>query len=196
MIGSTAPCSLAWAGASISRMATGRSRLILAAAFALAMLLTWGGARAQEPPEDGTRLEPGVNLVGWVGEATPVSQLFDEIPQLEVIWAGDAELRDWIVAGRGAPEWLGGLGRVPAGMGLRMQLGGGEPFLWQRSTEPTRGLVKLRTDWNLVAWSGADGTPIDDAVKKGSAGHCAASAAGTRRTSSGPSGPLPSAPPS
>ncbi len=50
-------------------------------------------------------------------------------------------------------------------MGLRMQLGGDESFLWQRSTEPTRGLVKLRTGWNLVAWSGADGTPIDDAVK-------------------------------
>ena len=165
MSGSTAPCSLAWAGASISRMATGRSRLILAAAFTLAVLLTWGGARAQEPLEDGTRLEPGVNLVGWVGEATPVSQLFDEIPQREVIWAWDTELRDWIVAGRGAPEWLGRLGRVTAGMGLRMQLGGGEPFLWQRSTEPTRGLVKLWTDWNLVAWSGADGTPIDDAVK-------------------------------
>ena len=146
-------------------MATGRSRFILAAAFALALLLTWGAAGAQEPPETGTRLEPGINLVGWVGEATSVSQLFDEIPQLESIWAWDAELRDWIVAGRGAPEWLGGLGRVTAGMGLRMQLGGDQPYLWRRSTEPTRGLVKLRTGWNLVAWSGADGTPIDDAVK-------------------------------
>lgn len=142
-----------------------RSRLILAAALALALLLTWGAAGAQEPPKDGTRLEPDVNLVGWVGEATPVSRLFDEIPQLESIWTWDAELRDWIAAGRGAPEWLGGLGRVTPGMGLRMQLGGGEPFDWQRSTEPTRGLVKLRAGWNLVAWSGADETPIDDVVK-------------------------------
>ena len=50
-------------------------------------------------------------------------------------------------------------------MGLRMQLGGDQPSHWQRSTEPTRGLVKLRTGWNLVAWSGADQTPIDDALK-------------------------------
>ena len=65
----------------------------------------------------------------------------------------------------GAPEWLGGLGRVTAGMGLRMQLGGDQPYLWRRSTEPTRGLVKLRTGWNLVAWSGADGAAIGDVVK-------------------------------
>ena len=162
---SAPPCSLAWAAPSISRMATARSRLILAAAFALALLLAWGATGAQETPETGTRLAPGVNLVGWVGETTPVSHLFDEIPQLESIWAWDAELRDWIVAGRAAPEWLGGLGRVWAGMGLRLVLGGEEPFVWRRSTEPTRGLVKLRTGWNLVAWSGADGTPIDDAVK-------------------------------
>ncbi len=144
-----------------------RTTLIIAALIAAlaALLLPAALANAQEPPEAGTRLEPGVNLVGWVGEATPVSQLFNEIPQLESVWAWDAELRDWIVAGRGAPEWLGGLGRVWAGMGLRLVLGGEEPFVWRRSTEPTRGLVKLRTGWNLVAWSGADQTPIDAALK-------------------------------
>ena len=141
-------------------------RASLLAVFALiGCALALDLARAQEPPETGTRLEPGVNLVGWVAEPTPVSQLFREIPQLESIWAWDAELRDWIVAGRDAPEWLGGLGRLTPGMGLRMQLGGNQPFNWQRSTEPTRGLVKLRTGWNLVAWSGANQTPIDDALK-------------------------------
>ena len=143
-------------------------RITLAVAAALAaLLLATGLAAAQEPPETATatRLEPGLNLVGWVGEPTPASQLFQQIPQLEAIWAWDAELRDWIVAAPGAPEWLGGLGRVTAGMGLRMQLGGDQPFLWERSTEPTRGLVKLRTGWNLVAWSGADGAAIGDVVK-------------------------------
>ena len=125
--------------------------IVAALIIAIALLLTWSAANAQQPPERTTRLEPGINLVGWVGEATPVSQLFNEIPQLESVWAWDAELRDWIVAGRVAPEWLGSLGRVSAGMGLRMQLGGDESFLWQRSTEPTQGLVKLRTGWNLVA---------------------------------------------
>ena len=136
--------------------------------FALvALLLTVSPASAQEPAEaeGGTRLHPGINLIGWVGEPMPVSQLFREIPQLEAIWAWDAELDDWIVAARDAPEWLGGLGRVSAGMGLRMQIGGDAPVIWDRSTEPTRGLVRLRTGWNLVAWSGADGASIDNVAK-------------------------------
>ena len=141
--------------------------LTLAAAMLAALLLAIALANAQEPPESqtATRLEPGINLVGWTGEPTSVSQLFREIPQLESIWAWDAELDDWIVAGRDAPEWVGGLGRVWAGMGLRLILGGEEPFAWQRSTEPTSGLVELRTGWNLVAWSGADGAPIEQVAK-------------------------------
>ena len=148
-------------------MTTPRRTALAIFAVLAALLLCAGLAAAQEPDEaeGGTRLEPGVNLVGWVGEATYVSQLFREIPRLEAIWAWDAELRDWVVAALGAPEWLGGLGRVTAGMGLRMQLGGDQPYLWQRSTEPTRGLVKLRTGWNLVAWSGAGGAAIGDVVK-------------------------------
>ena len=140
-------------------------RASLLAVFALiGLALALDLARAQGPTT-GTTLHPGLNLIGWTAEPTPTSQLFREIPQLEAIWAWDAELDDWIVAARGAPEWLGGLGRITPGMGLRMQLSGDQPFNWQRSTEPTRGLVKLRTGWNLVAWSGADQTPIDDALK-------------------------------
>lgn len=142
-------------------------RLVLPFAAALAALLIAASfASAQEPPQQaGTRLEPGLNLVGWVGETTSASQLFHEIPQLESVWAWDAGLDAWIAAGRNTPEWLGGLGRVTAGMGLRLVLGGEEPFLWQRSTEPTRGLVELRTGWNLVAWSGADDAPIEQVAK-------------------------------
>ena len=142
-------------------------RASLLAVFALiGCVLAIDLTRAQGPTaETGTTLHPGVNLVGRVAEPTPVSQLFREIPQLESVWAWDAELRDWIVASRGAPEWLGGLRFVWTGMGLRLVLGGEEPFVWQRSTEPIRGLVKLRTGWNLVAWSGADRTSINDALK-------------------------------
>ena len=142
-------------------------RALVLAALALALWLTAGIASADEPtdPQTATRLHPGINLIGWVGEPTPVAQLFREIPQLEAVWAWDAELDDWIVAARNAPEWLGGLGRVTAGMGLRMQLSGDAPVIWDRSTEPTRGLVKLRTGWNLVAWSGADGAPIENVAK-------------------------------
>ena len=142
-------------------------RAIVLAALALALWLTAGLASADEPtdPQTATRLHPGINLIGWVGEPTPVSQLFREIPQLEAVWTWDAEFDEWIAAARNAPEWLGGLSYVTAGMGLRMQLSGDAPVTWDRSTEPTRGLVRLRTGWNLVAWSGADGAPIENVAK-------------------------------
>ena len=142
-------------------------RALILAALALALWLTVGLASADEPtePQTATRLHPGVNLIGWVGEPTPVAQLFREIPQLEAVWTWDAEFDEWIVAGRSMPEWLGRLRQVTAGMGLRMQLSGDAPVTWDRSTEPTRGLVKLRTGWNLVAWSGADGASIDNVAK-------------------------------
>ena len=59
---------------------------VIATAFA-ALFATIALANAQEPPESqtATRLEPGINLVGWVGEPTSTSQLFDEIPPLESI---------------------------------------------------------------------------------------------------------------
>ena len=143
-------------------------RLLALAAAALAvLLLTIALASAQEPPESetATRLEPGINIIGWVSESTSVSQLFREIPSLELVGAWDTERDNWVVARRGAPEWLSGLARVTAGMGLRLVLGGEEPFLWERSTEPTRGLVELRTGWNLVAWSGADNAPLEQVAK-------------------------------
>ena len=137
---------------------------LLAVLALIGLALALDPARAQDPPET-TTLHPGVNLVVWTAELTPAVLLFHQIPQLEAIWAWDAVLGNWKVAARDAPELLGGLGLLTPGMGLRMQLGGDEPFVWQRSTEPTRGLVKLRAGWNLVAWSGADQTPIDDALK-------------------------------
>ena len=67
-----------------------RTTLGIAAALviALALLLTWGTANAQDPTaETATTLHPGLNLVGWTAEPTPVAQLFREIPQLKAVWA-------------------------------------------------------------------------------------------------------------
>lgn len=142
-------------------------RAVLLAVFVAALWLSIGPARAEEPSGDGagTALHPGVNLVGWVGEATSVSQIFREIPQLESVWAWDQQLDKWLVAGRDTPPGLGSLRLLTAGMGLRLHIGGEEPVVWRRSSEPTRGLVRLWTGWNLVAWSGPDGAPLEQVAK-------------------------------
>lgn len=110
-------------------------------------------------------LEPGSNFIGWVGEAIPVSRLFDEIPRLNAVWAWDVKADKWIAARRGVPDRLSRLGWVTPGMGLQLQLSGSEPFVWWRSDAPTRGLVRLRAGWNLVAWGGLDGMAIEDVAK-------------------------------
>ena len=161
---------------------------VIVAAFAASLLLTIALASAQEPPRldfsdpgpgepviveepsGASRmaamvLEPGSNIIGWVGEAVPVSQLFDEIPRLSAVWAWDAKVDEWIVARRGVPDRLSRLGWVTPGMGLQLQINGSEPFVWWRSAAPARGLVRLRAGWNLVAWSGLDGLAIEDVAK-------------------------------
>lgn len=161
---------------------------VIVAAFAAFLLLTIALASAQEPPRlhfsdpgpgepvifEGPAgasqmatmvLEPGSNFIGWVGETIPVSQLFDEIPRLNAVWAWDARVDKWIVARRGVPDRLSRLGWVTPGMGLQLQLNGSEPFVWWRSAAPARGLVRLRAGWNLVAWSGLDGMAIEDVAK-------------------------------
>jgi len=161
---------------------------VIVAAFAAFLLLTIALASAQEPPRlhfsdpgpgepvifEGPAgasqmatmvLEPGSNFIGWVGEAIPVSRLFDEIPRLNAVWAWDARVDKWIAARRGVPDRLSRLGWVTSGMGLQLQISGSEPFVWWRSAAPARGLVRLRAGWNLVAWSGLDGMAIEDVAK-------------------------------
>ncbi len=116
--------------------------------------------------ETETWLNPGLNLVGWVGDTVPVSKIFTEIAVVDTIWAWDSRLGEWVGAFRDMPPRLTGhLTHVAPGMGLQMQICGGLSVSWRRSAEPVSGVVRLRTGWNLVAWSGPSGTPIEDAVK-------------------------------
>ena len=122
-------------------------------------------AEAPRAGEMDTWLNPGLNLVGWIGDTVPVSKIFAEIAVVDTVWAWDSELREWVGALRDAPGQASHLMHVAPGMGLQVQICGGLSVPWRRSVEPAGGLVRLRTGWNLVAWSGPSGTPVEDAVK-------------------------------
>ena len=157
--------------------------VVLGAVLAAALVLGAVGlttAAAQEPdgavaeivarrPQPGdtmtTVLQPGDNLVGWIEGATPVTDLFDDIAEIEAVWAWDALRRQWSAASRRVPSELHTLRTLKPGMGLLVQVGGDEAVEWQRSAYPARGLVELRPGYNLVAWSGRDGSTIGDVVK-------------------------------
>ena len=133
------------------------------AAILIAAVGGGGAARAESPPGDAaagdsrtisTTLQPGWNLVGWIGPATPVAELFVEIPALAQVSALDAESGRYLRArqGNGAPS--GELTVLTPGMGLWLRLGGDEPVTWTRPAEATGALLDLDGGRHLVAWSG------------------------------------------
>ncbi len=142
--------------------------LIVALLFVVAL----NAASAQEPetvaaprpqPTDTmvTVLRPGDNLVGWIEPEASVANLFNAVAEVETVWAWDALQRQWLVASRDVPVELHTLRTLKPGMGLLVQVGGNESVEWTRSAYPVRGLVQLQAGYNLVAWSGSDGSAID-----------------------------------
>ena len=148
------------------------SRLaVVAFIAALLFVVAPNAASAQEPktiatprPQPGdtmtTVLQPGDNLVGWIDEKTPAADLFEAVPEIEVVWAWDVLRRQWSAASRRIPSELHTLRTLKPGMGLLVQVGGDEAVEWRRSAYPAAGLVKLHKGPNLVAWSGREEASI------------------------------------
>ena len=110
-----------------------------------------------------TTLQPGWNLAGWTAEETDVGALFEAMPALDAVHAWDAGTQSFARAARDDPEGAGDLTTFAPGMGLRLHLGGEEPFTWARPVVPAGGFVSLQPGWNLVAWAGRDGATPEDA---------------------------------
>ena len=111
-----------------------------------------------------TVLRPGDNLVGWVAKAEPVESLFEAVPQIQNVWTWDAAGDRWRFAAPSAPSRMWSLRTLTPGMGLRVWLGGQQPVDWTRGRIPARGAVALEPGFNLVAWMGDDGVPLDRVV--------------------------------
>ena len=139
------------------------------AALAIVLALGAASAAAQSPPgpaaDDAatitTELHPGWNLVGWIGADTPVADLFEEIPALELVSARDAHAGHYVRARRGDGSPPGSLRLLTPGMGLWLWIGGDEPVTWTRPAEAAGVLLQLRTGLNLAGWSGGPGSLRD-----------------------------------
>ena len=144
---------------------------LLLAAPAMALALGAASAAAQSPPgpaADGsatitTDLHPGWNLVGWFGPDTPVADLFEEIPALQLVSARDEHADRYVRAQRGDGSPPGSLRLLTPGMGLWLWIGGDEPVAWARPAEAAGVLLQLQRGLNLAAWSGGPGS-LDDAL--------------------------------
>ena len=122
---------------------------LLAAGWAVAL-----ADEATEPVDFAVvTLEPGENLVGWLGEELPVDQLMRQFPAIESVAA-------W--------EPLSGNFYEPtsllAGQGYVLTLSGTESVEWRRPMTPVKGKITLHRGRNLVTWLGPDGWTIDRVV--------------------------------
>ena len=141
---------------------------VLALAVALGGMPTRASAESEEAPDPATittTLQPGWNMVAWLGPEAPVTDLFEAIPALERVSAWDATEERYQRRTRTTiPRY--GLRQLTTGMGLWLELGGDEPFEWTRPVLAQGTLLPLHAGRNLVGWVGRDGTPIADALER------------------------------
>ena len=136
---------------------------VLAAVAALLLTTALGTAVADDPDTITTRLEPGLNFVGWVGPETPVAELFAAVPEIEVVYAWDAGQQEWLWASPAAPESLHSLDTLTTGMGLALRIDSPDAVEWSRQFVLGSGFVWLARGFNLAPWVGADEDPIESA---------------------------------
>ena len=111
-----------------------------------------------------TELQPGWNLAGWTSRKAGVEAIFEAIPELDVVHAWDAEEQRFKSAFDPGSDLIGDLEALTPGMGLWLHVRGAGPVAWTRAFLPASGFASLTEGWNLVAWAGANGASVEDAL--------------------------------
>ena len=98
-------------------------------------------------------LEPGENLVGWVGNSRSVAQIKRLARGIESVeeWNPYTQRRVAAIS-------------VDAGKGYIITLGGEESASFRRPMTPVKGRLELKRGRNLVTWLGPDDWAIDRVV--------------------------------
>lgn len=134
-------------------------RLLIVLLVSLAALLAAGvgyisaDGETNRPETFTTRLEPGLNCVGWVSPDAPVEEFFASAPEIEAVFAWSGRNQSWLRASPHAASEHQSLQWLTPGLGLVVRLGGEQPIDWTRKLSRASGLVSLQSGWNLVACS-------------------------------------------
>ena len=143
--------------------------VVAATAVLCALFVPTRPAAADESTNDNstitTVLQPGWNMVAWLGPEVSARELLAAIPRLQhvAVWDG-ARQRYRSYSREGAEE--DGLFRIPRGAGVWLEVGGDEPFQWVRVAASESVLLELQAGDNLVGWSGRDGVDLSDALSR------------------------------
>ena len=112
-----------------------------------------------------TVLQPGLNLAGWTEDEAGIEAIFDTIPELDLVYAWDAEDQwfRWAVQTESGVQ--GDLKALTPGMGLWLSLAGDRPVTWTRPLVPEAADAPLREGWNIAVWVGEEGIATSDALQ-------------------------------
>ncbi|MXW08045.1 MAG: hypothetical protein F4X80_04470 [Chloroflexi bacterium] len=137
--------------------------MALAAVVLCARLAPTPATATEEPTSITTVLQPGYNLIAWLGSDASADDIFDQVPTLERISVWDGRAQDYLRRTRASIPG-GGLQQLEQGGGVFLYVAGDSPFEWTREASEDSMLLDLHAGRNLVGWAGRDGTPIEDAV--------------------------------
>ncbi|MDE2744902.1 MAG: hypothetical protein OXI41_02795 [Chloroflexota bacterium] len=136
--------------------------LVLLPAFAALLATAFAVASADDSSTaiKTDSLLPGDNFVGWVGQPIYADDLFEALPESQLVYNWDGEAEQFRFA---SPHVRGDLYKIDPGMGIVIRISGDEAVAWRRPDDRPVPIVFLEPGWNLVAWSGADGVSLGEA---------------------------------
>ena len=136
--------------------------LLTATTVVVVLILATADAQAADPQTETLTLQPGDNFVGWVAEPIAVENIFEQIPEAALIYRWDADARSYRYAVR---DMDGTLETIKPGMAVKIRIDGRKSVEWERALVPAKGMVKLYSGVNWVAWNGRDQWPVDQVAR-------------------------------
>ena len=105
---------------------------------------------------------PGFNLLGWMGATSVEDALATISVDVEAVFAFDAQSKQFRSHSTSGPVVLNDLNDLVAGMGLWVLANG--RGTWVQPTIASPLAIDLAAGFNLVVWTGEDGTPVENGV--------------------------------
>ena len=128
-------------------------------------VLAAGSSERFTPPAPRDRevaLVAGWNLVGWTGEPTPPGLAISATPAITAVLTWNPVAQAFVAHRPQGPGLLNTLALLRTGDGI--WLFAAAPAIWQQPDTALARRVDLRTGFNLLSWTGPDGTAIATAL--------------------------------
>ena len=105
-----------------------------------------------------------MNFLGWVGEAMPIGNLFEAVPEIEVVYNWDPERQRWSMASPVVPSALWGLRELNQGRAYVLRLSDIAALETPTPECHSSKIPAIEPGHNLIAWTGC-GADLADAFE-------------------------------